>query len=202
MLFYKYLDKIYIICFTLKIKIQKHFHEISSVQLQVILLKHYRGGDEGGGGDIEKIEKEGWSWFLDCLSLLQICSFYINNRLVMKAILFCDEPYFRYIHEVGEETSAVGPKTIFPWLTNDGLGHHSSFHMMENKRWNPVKLLSFLLNSSITSGLSISLPPCLSMYILALRLRQPEFPPTTRQPQTTPGMAATTERGQTLPPPY
>ena len=60
--------------------------------------------------------------------------FYINNPLVMKAILFCDEPYFRYIHEVGEETSAVGPKTIFPWLTNDGPGRHSSFHMMENKR--------------------------------------------------------------------
>jgi len=27
--------------------------------------------------------------------------FYINNPLVMKAILFCDEPYFRYIHEEG-----------------------------------------------------------------------------------------------------
>jgi hypothetical protein len=49
MLFDKYLHKIYTICFSLKIKILKHFHEISSVQLQVILLKHYRGGDEGGG---------------------------------------------------------------------------------------------------------------------------------------------------------
>jgi len=48
MLFDKYLDKIYTICFTLKIKIKKHFHEIISDQLQVILLKHYRGGDEGG----------------------------------------------------------------------------------------------------------------------------------------------------------
>ena len=87
-----------------------------------------------GGGDIEKIEKECWSGLVDCLSLLQICYFYINNPLVMKAILFCNEPYFRYIHEVGGETYAVGTKTIFPWLTNDGPGRHSSFHMMENKR--------------------------------------------------------------------
>ena len=61
------------------------------------------------------------------------------------------------------ETSAVGTKTIFPLLTNDGPGRHSSFHMMENKRWNPVNLLSFVLNSSITSGLSIPPSPCLSM---------------------------------------
>ena len=41
------------------------------------------------GGDIEKIEKECWSGLVDCLSLLQICYFYINNPLVMKAIPYC-----------------------------------------------------------------------------------------------------------------
>ena len=124
-----------------------------------------QGWGWGGGGDIEKIQKECWSRSVDCLSLLQICYFYINNPFVMKAILFCNELFFRYIYEVGGETSAVGTKTIFPWLTNYGPGRHSSFHMMETKRWNPVKLLSFVLNCSITSGLSISLPPCLSMYL-------------------------------------
>jgi len=51
----------------------------------------------------------------------------------MKAILFCYEPYFRYIHEVGG-TSAVGTKTTFPWLTNYRPGRHSSFQMMETIR--------------------------------------------------------------------
>jgi len=54
-----------------------------------------------GGDDREKIEKECWSGSVDCLSLLQICYFYINSPLVMKAILFCNENYFRYVHEVG-----------------------------------------------------------------------------------------------------
>jgi len=63
---------------------------------------------------IEKIEKECWSGLVDCLSLLQICYFYINNPLVMKAILFCDEPYFRYIHEEGGKLLQWAQRPSFP----------------------------------------------------------------------------------------
>ncbi len=71
-------------------------------------------GGGGGGSDIEKIEKECWSRSVDCLSLLQICYFYINNPLVMKAILFCDEPYFRYIHEEGGKLLQWAQRPSFP----------------------------------------------------------------------------------------
>ena len=67
-----------------------------------------------GWGGIEKIEKECWSGLVDCLSLLQICYFYINNPLVMKAILFCDEPFFRYIHEEGGKLLQWAQRPSFP----------------------------------------------------------------------------------------